>query len=122
MRLGIGDVCKWAIWITWLKHNITTSSSSLPLLTAGDIWRGGSGGHGSIVLVVVDWTVAVDDAAVWEAAAAAAMALGMFGLAVEAAATVEVGATNEGGWTEDRLVGVVLAVVAGAAAAWEVAG
>jgi hypothetical protein len=22
MRLGIGDVCKWAVWITWLKHNI----------------------------------------------------------------------------------------------------
>jgi hypothetical protein len=22
MRLGIGDVCKWAVWITWLKLNI----------------------------------------------------------------------------------------------------
>ena len=46
----------------------------------------------------------------------------MLGLAVEAAAKVEVPATNEGGWTEDGLAGAVLAVSAGAAAAWEAAG
>jgi hypothetical protein len=51
------------------------------------------------------------------------MVSGMVGFAVEAATTTaEVGATKEGGWTEDGLVGVVLAVAAGAAAAWEVAG
>jgi hypothetical protein len=55
-------------------------------------------------------------------AAATAMVLGMVGLAVEAAATVEVPATNEGGWTEDGLAGAVLVVAAGAAAAWEAAG
>jgi hypothetical protein len=47
----------------------------------------------------------------------------MLGLAVEAGATVEVPATNEGGWTEDGLAGAVLAVAAaGAAAAWEATG
>jgi hypothetical protein len=53
---------------------------------------------------------------------ASAMVLGMVGLAVKAAATVEVPATNEGGWTEDGLAGTVLAVTAGAATAWEAAG
>jgi hypothetical protein len=46
----------------------------------------------------------------------------MVGLAVEVAATVEAAATNEGGWTEDGLACFVLAVAAGAAAAWEAAG
>ena len=55
-------------------------------------------------------------------AAAIAMVLGMVGLAVEAAATVEVPATNEGGWTEDGLAGAVLVVAADADAAWEAAG
>jgi hypothetical protein len=98
-----------------------STSSSLPLLMAE--FGGGSGGHRSVVLVVVDWAGATDDAAVWEAgAAAAAMALGMVGLAVEVAAKVEAAAMNKGGWTEDGLACFVLAVVAGAAAAWEAAG
>jgi hypothetical protein len=62
-----------------------------------------STGHGCVVLVAFDWAGA--------AAAAIAMVLGMVGLAVEAEATVEVTATNEGGWTEDGLAGAVLVVV-----------